>query len=101
MPFKGISYLELWLLFCCSAERNHLCNFGRGHYEEQLCEMILNLDQWFRRRCLLRYFLSGALAALLFSEAEIICAILVEGIKRNNSVKLCLIWKSDSGGDVV
>ena len=40
MPFKGISYLELWqLLF--SAERNHLCNFGRGYYEEHICEMIL------------------------------------------------------------
>ena len=27
MLFKGISYLELWQPFC-SAERNHLCNFG-------------------------------------------------------------------------
>ena len=25
------------------AERNHLCNFGRGHYEH-LCEIILNKD---------------------------------------------------------
>ena len=32
---------------------NHLCNFGRGHYEEHLCEIILNLDQWFVR-CRLR-----------------------------------------------
>ena len=30
-----------------------------------------------------------------------ICAILVEGIMRNNSVKLFLIWVSGSGGDVV
>ena len=29
----------------------HLCNFGRRHYGEQTCEVILNLDQWFRRRC--------------------------------------------------
>ena len=28
-----------------------------------------------------------------------ICAILVEGIKRYNSVKLFLIWTSVSGGD--
>ena len=55
MPFKGISYLELWLPFC-SAERNHLCKFGRGHYEEQFCKIILNLDQWFRRRCRLKDF---------------------------------------------
>ena len=30
-------------------DRNHLCNFGRGYYEEQLCEIILNLGHWFRR----------------------------------------------------
>ena len=68
MLFKGISYLELWQPFC-SAERNHLCNFGRGYQEEQICEIILNLGQWFMR-CLLKDFLSGALATLLFSGAE-------------------------------
>ena len=26
-------------------ERNHLCNFGRGYYEEQFCVIILNLGQ--------------------------------------------------------
>ena len=31
-----------------------LCNFGRGHYGEHSCEIILNLDQWFRRRCHLK-----------------------------------------------
>ena len=63
-PFKGISYLELWQPFC-SAQCNHLLNFGRGYYEEPFCEIILNLGQWFRR-CPL----SGALAALLFGGAE-------------------------------
>ena len=29
--------------------------FCRGHYEER--EIILNLDQWLRRRCLLKIFL--------------------------------------------
>ena len=47
MLFKGISYLELWQPFC-SAERNNLCNFGRGYYEEQFCELTLNLGKWFR-----------------------------------------------------
>ena len=42
MLVKYISYLELWQLFCL-AEQNHLCNFGRGCYEEQFCEIILNL----------------------------------------------------------
>ena len=55
MPFKGISYVELWLPFC-SAELNHLCNFGRGHYEKQFCELILNLDQWLRQKCRLKDF---------------------------------------------
>ena len=69
MLFKGISYLKFWQPFP-SAERNHLCNFGRGYYEEQFCEIILNLGQWFRRRCCLKDFLPGALAALLFGGAE-------------------------------
>ena len=66
MPVKAISYLELWQPFC-SGEQNCLCNFGRGCYEEQCCEIILNLGHWFRR-CL-KYFLSRALAALLFDGA--------------------------------
>ena len=46
-----------------------MCNFARGYYEEQFCEIILSLGQWFRSRCL-KDFLSGALAALLFGGAE-------------------------------
>ena len=66
--FKGISYLELWQPFC-SVEHNHLRNFGRGYQEEQFCEIILNLGQWFR--CLLKDFLSRALAAPMFSGLEL------------------------------
>ena len=51
MPLKDISYLELWWSLC-SAEQNHLCSFGPGRYEEHFCEIILNLDQLFRRCCL-------------------------------------------------
>ena len=54
----------------CSAEWNHLCNFGRGYYKEHFCEIILNLGQWFMR-CCLEDFLSGALAALLFGGVEL------------------------------
>ena len=68
MPFKGISYLELWKPFC-SVERYFLSNFGRGYPTEQFCEIVLNLGQWFRKRCL-KDFLSGTLATLLFSGAE-------------------------------
>ena len=69
-------------------EQHHLCNIGRGYYEEQFCKIILYLDQWFRRK-------SGALVALLFISWTI-CAILVEGIKRINSVKLFWIWTSST-----
>ena len=68
MLFKDISYLELWQSLC-SMEPGHLCNFGRVHHEDQFCEIILNLGQWFRK-CRLKYFLSGALAALLFDAVE-------------------------------
>ena len=44
MAFKDISYLELLRPFC-SAERNHTYNICKRHYEEQFCEIILNLDQ--------------------------------------------------------
>ena len=70
MSFKGISYLELWQSFC-SAEHDHLCNLGKGYYEEQFCEIIVNLSQWLRRRCCLKYFLSEALVALLCSGAKL------------------------------
>ena len=65
---QRFSYLELWRLFC-SAERNHLCNFGRGYQKDQFSEIISNVDQWFRR-CHFKDFLSGALAALLFGGAK-------------------------------
>ena len=42
--------------------------FDRGHPEEQFCEIISNLDLWFRR-CHLQNSLSGALVALKFSGA--------------------------------
>ena len=71
MSFQYISYLELCRPFC-SAERIHKCNFDRGYYEEQFCKIVLNLDQWFRRRCLLfmRYFFSGALVPLFVNGVE-------------------------------
>ena len=53
----------------------------------------MNLDQCFRRKCLLKVLLSGALAA--------ICEILLKGIMRNNSVKLFGLWVNGSRGDVI
>ena len=62
MPFKGISYLELF-----SGAPPFVQFFERVYYEEQFYE-ILNLGQWLR--CHLKDFLSGALVALLFGGAE-------------------------------
>ena len=72
-------YFQLWLPFC-SAQQNLLSNFGRGQYEEQFCEIILNLDQWFRRGFNLKIFLFLAPMAIFNG---IICSILVEGNTRN------------------
>ena len=100
MPFKDISYLELlWPL--CSADRNHLCNFSRRVHEEQFCELFLILDQWFKRKCCLKVFLIWRSGSPFVQRSETICAILVEGIMRNNPLKLFGIWASGSGGDVV
>ena len=87
MPFKDISYLELLWPFC-SVEWNHLSNFGKEHNEEEFCEIILNLDQCFRRNIIKSDVLSRDLAAPLFPGAEpfVQSWILVEGIMRNNSV---------------
>ena len=81
MLFKDISYLELWRPFCL-AERNQMCNFGKGYLGEQFCEFILSLDQWSSWRCRLKDFLSGSLAALVLSGAEP-----VEGFMGNICVK--------------
>ena len=48
----------------------------------------MNLDQWLRRRCLLKIFSYLELWPPFFQPSQNICAILVEGYKRNNSVKL-------------
>ena len=85
--FKDISYLDLWQHFC-SAGPNHLSNFGRGYHEKQFFEIILNLDQWFRRRCVLKIFLIWSSDDHFVQPSKTICAILVEGIMRNNSMKL-------------
>ena len=96
MPFKDISYLELWWPFC-SAEWNRLCNFGGGYQEEQFCKIILILGQWFRRRCGFKIFITWSSGCPFVRRSGTICANLAEGIMRNNAVKLFLFWTSGSG----
>ena len=85
MSLNDISYPELWQPLC-SVEWDHLCNFSRWHHEKQFCEIILNLDQWFR--CPLKIFLIWSSGGPFLKLSGTICAILVEGIMWNNFVKL-------------
>ena len=75
-----------------------MCNLVEGIMRNN-CEIILILDQWFRR-CLFKIFLIWSSGGPFVQRSRTICAILVDGIKRNNSVKLFLIWTSGSG-DVI
>ena len=86
MSFKDISYLELWQ-HLCSVDWIHLCNIGRRHHEERTCVINLDLDHWFRRKCCLNVFLIWSFGSPLVQRSLTICAILVEGIERNDSVK--------------
>ena len=45
MWFKYSSNLALAAILF-SAKQNGLCNFGRGEYDEQFSEIILNLGKW-------------------------------------------------------
>ena len=58
-------FLELWQPFFQLS--GTICAILVEGIEEQFCEIIVNLSQWFR--CL-KDFLSGALETLLFSGAE-------------------------------
>ena len=96
ISLKDMSYLELWQPLC-SVEQNHLCNFVRRHNEEQFCEIILNLDQWFRR-CHLQIFLIWSSGGPFVQWSGTICANLVVGNMRKNSVNL---FRIGPGGDVL
>ena len=83
--FTDISHLELWQPPVLSLAK--LCNFGRSHHEEQFCEIILNLDQWFRSRCLIKMFLIWS------SEGHFVQlsgTIFVRGIKWNKFFEIIL-----------
>ena len=64
-----------------------LVQFSRRYHEEQFCEIILNLDQWFRRKCILKVFLIWSSYSPFVQRSVTIFSIVVEGIIKNNSVK--------------
>ena len=53
-------------------------------HKEHFCEILLNLDRCFWRRCRLKIFLE--LSQSFFKQSKTNCAILVEDIMRNTSV---------------
>ena len=53
----------------------------------KICEIILNLGQWFRRYYL-TVFLIVSSGSHFVQQSVTICASLVEGITKNNSLKL-------------
>ena len=79
--------------FCSAgwAELDHLCNFDSGHYENYFREIILNLNEWFRRRCSFKIFLIYSPGGHCVQRGEPIGAIFVESIMRNIS-EIILNW---------
>ena len=91
-----------------------LCNFERGHYGEHSCEVMWNLDQWFRRRCCLKTFLIWSSGSPFATRSGTICAVgrgyleeqfceiilnLDQCFRRRCILKIFLIWSS--GGPYV
>ena len=92
MSFEDTSYLELWQPLC-SVDWKHLCNLGGRHQEEHYCTIEFR-PKGSTGNAFKGIFLSGALAALLFSGAKPF------KVSWGKSL-LYEIWTSGSGGDVV
>ena len=70
-----------------------MCNFGRWQYGEHSCEIIINLDQWFR--CCFKIFLKNSIFSSggHFAQwSEMVCAILVEGIMKKRAFEIIKQW---------
>ena len=64
-------------------ELNSLWNFGRGGYDEHVCEIISSLDQWLRRHYFFYKFPVFSCSCHFVQLSRTICAILVESNIRN------------------
>ena len=67
--------------------RTICANAERRHHREHSCEVIRNLDQLLRR-CRIKIFLFWSSGGPFVQQSGTICAIMIEGIMRNNSVIL-------------
>ena len=50
-------FISIALRPFCSVLPNHLCNYGSGPNAEHLCETVLSLEQWYKRKSCLNTFL--------------------------------------------
>ena len=67
-------FLFLALVAISFNQLNGQSKSGRGHHEGQFCKNILNVDQWFRRKCRLKIFLTRALVSgAFFRRSETNC----------------------------
>ena len=71
-----IFYLELWCSFC-PTQPNVLCKLIRGHYGVHICEIILDLEKWFRRRCRLKILHIQSSGGPSVQRSGPICAVLI------------------------
>ena len=84
MSSKDMTNLELWQPLCL-AELNPLCILVEVNMRNIFSEIVLNLDHCFRR-CHLKLYLIWNSGGPCVQWSRTICAILVKGIIRNNSV---------------
>ena len=66
-----------------------MCNFGRGYQEDNFCEIILNLDQWFRS-CGLKIFLMLNSGGPFVQWSGTICAIFGRGLYEEQFCEIIL-----------
>ena len=69
MLFKGTSFFSA-LAAISFSRAEPFVQFGIGHYEQHFCAIILNFDQWSRRRCRLTIFLVLALTVNLLNRVK-------------------------------
>ena len=82
-PMTKRYHLKIFLFFMNpSSNLSGLSNSGRGLAKELLCEIILSLDHWCRRRRLKLFLISSSFRHFSLAENTIF-SILVEGNIRN------------------
>ena len=86
MSFKD-TYLQLWWLFYL-VKLCHLCNFGREYYEEHFAKLFLKFEPQVQEAMLFKDISIFSSDGHFGQWSRTFCAILVEGIMRNISVKL-------------